>query len=106
MNTYKETVNYGRQFIEIKGFKAGQQLVLQDYLRSIATNRRRKDIMTWLPEKNYSRIKLPCTTQQTKYLSELKDYFETENIVTQGVLDRLIRYRQICLDPMLLELKK
>ena len=40
-----------------------------------------------------------------KYLTELKNSYQTEDIITQGVLDRLIRYRQICLDPGILDLK-
>lgn len=94
-----------RQFIEIDGFQKGKQIILQQYLNEHCTSRKRKDIMQWLPEKDYQRIYLPATTQQRKYLSELSDYFETEHIMTKGVLDRLIRYRQICLDPGLLELK-
>ena len=62
--------------------------------------------MKWLPKKDYIRIKLPLTSQQAKYLKELEMYFETEHIITQGILDRLIRYRQICLDPGLLNLKR
>lgn len=94
-----------RQFIEIDGFKKGKQIILQNYLNEHCTSRKRKDIMQWLPEKDYQRIYLPATAYQRKYLSELSNYFETEHIMTKGVLDRLIRYRQICLDPELLELK-
>lgn len=78
---------------------------LQEYLDSISTQRKRKDVMPWLPEKDYTQIKLPATKQQEKYLDELATIWETEHVVTQGTLDRLIRYRQICLDPKLLDLK-
>jgi SNF2 family DNA or RNA helicase len=62
--------------------------------------------MKWLPKKEPPvRILLPPTKEQLKYLKELKDYFETETIITQGVLDRLIRYRQICLHPALIGLR-
>lgn len=98
-------VPYGNQHIEIGGFKPGKEKELQFYLSLIATNRKRKEVMAWLPEKDYMRIKLPLTQKQEKYLKELANYFETEHIVTQGILDRLIRYRQICLDPSLLNLK-
>lgn len=96
---------YGNHHLEIGNFKPGKERELQNYLNLIATNRKRKDVMAWLPDKDYMRIKLPLTLQQTKYLNELATYFETETVVTQGVLDRLIRYRQICLDPGLLNLK-
>jgi SNF2 family DNA or RNA helicase len=61
--------------------------------------------MPWLPDKDYQQIKLPATTAQLKYLNELQQYFTTEGIQVQGILDRLIRYRQICLHPGLLNLK-
>jgi SNF2 family DNA or RNA helicase len=35
----------------------------------------------------------------------LMEYFETENVICKQPIDRLIRYRQICQDPRLLELK-
>lgn len=98
-------VPYGNQHLEIGNFKPGKERQLQEYLNTIATNRKRKDVMKWLPEKDYTRIKLPLTSLQAKYLNELEMYFETEHVITQGILDRLIRYRQICLDPGLLNLK-
>ena len=51
------------------------------------------------------KIKLPATKEQTKHLDMLMEYFETEHIVCKQPIDRLIRYRQICQDPRLLELK-
>lgn len=95
----------GRSYIEIEGFKKGQDLELQKVLATISTQRKRKEVMPWLPDKDYQQIKLPATTQQLKYLSELENFFETENVIVQGILDRLIRYRQICLHPKLLDLK-
>lgn len=98
-------VPYGNQHLEIGNFNPGKEKELQTYLNLIATNRKRKEVMVWLPEKDYTRIKLPVTSRQEKYLSDLANYYETENVITQGILDRLIRYRQICLDPKLLDLK-
>lgn len=91
--------------IEYKSFYPQRQIELQNFLNRYCTQRKRKDIMEWLPEKDKQIIKLPLTKQQNKYLQELKDTYATENIETIGVLDRLIRYRQIALDPMLLDLK-
>lgn len=95
---------YG-SFMDIIGFKKGMQEVLQNTLDKISVQRKRKDVMQWLPDKEYTDIKLEPTKEQEKYLKELADYFETENVITKGVLDRLIRYRQICLHPMLIGLK-
>jgi SNF2 family DNA or RNA helicase len=96
----------GRQFIEIEGFKSAQaQYELQGILNRISVQRKRKDVMQWLPDKDYSAVELNATKEQIKYLDELQHYYETEHIITQGTLDRLIRYRQICNAPGLLDLK-
>lgn len=102
--TRKVNMN-GRHFIDIIGFKPGKQFKLQTQLNFISTNRKRTDVMDWLPEKDYQKIRLEATKEQKKYIKELEAYFETENIITQGVLDRLIRERQIYLAPALLGLK-
>ena len=70
---------------------------LQEYTEIIYTN-----FVSYIDKEI---VKLPLTTQQKKYLTELKNSYQTEDIITQGVLDRLIRYRQICLDPGILDLK-
>lgn len=77
---------------------------LQEFLAVISTSRKRKEVMPWLPDKESITIRLEPTKEQKAYLKELKEFFETEHIVTQGVLDRLIRERQICLAPALLAL--
>lgn len=103
----KET-KYGkgsRAYVEIQGFKKGKQTQLQNFLLHYCTQRKRIEVMPWLSPKDYVDIKLPCTPAQTKYLEHLHNFFEIEHVVTHGVLDRLIRYRQICLDPKLLDLK-
>ena len=68
--------------------------------------RKRSEVMPWLPEQEApTRIKLPLTPAQTKYLKELSTYYETEHVITQGTLDQLLRLRQVCLAPRLLGLK-
>lgn len=75
-------------------------------LSALSIQRKRIDIMTWLPAlPTPTKIKLPLTSQQNKYLKELDTMFETEHVIVEGVLDRLIRYRQICNAPALLNLK-
>jgi SNF2 family DNA or RNA helicase len=91
---------------QITGFKnRAKETELQIFLNEHCVQRKRKEVMAWLPEKDKQRIMLPASKEQQKYLNELEKYFETENIITQGTLDRLVRYRQICLHPQLLDLK-
>ncbi len=94
-----------RTFKTYENFKPGMQLELQKLLNTFSTQRKRKEVMQWLPDKFYEQIKLPLTTEQKKYLTQLQKTFSVENIETTGTLDRLVRERQICLDPSLLGLK-
>ena len=68
-------------------------------LNSMAVMRKR----TWGHNTETIDIRLQLTAQQQKYLKELCDYFETRDednrVITQGVLDRIVRYRQICNHP-------
>lgn len=108
INEYFMTVRrqaQGHTFIDILTFKPGMREKLQIRLNSISTQRKRSDVMDWLPEKDYEYVKLEPTKEQQKYLKDLEKYFETGDIVVQGILDRLVRYRQICLHPGLLGLK-
>lgn len=94
-----------RNIGELKSDKA---IKLQSFLNQIATQRKQhdSDVMPWLPPKPIPvKIKLPTTKAQQKHLDMLMEYFETENIVCKQPIDRLIRYRQICQDPRLLDLK-
>lgn len=95
----------GRSYQEVGALNPTAKRHIQDVLKEYCTQRKRADVMPWLPEKEYTDVKLIPTKEQNKYLKELKTVFETEGIVTQGVLDQLIRMRQICLAPALLDLK-
>ena len=94
-----------RHYKTYNNFKKDKAAQLQEILNRFSTQRKRKDVMPWLPDKFYQQIKLSPTKEQKKYLKDLEDTYKTENIVTTGTLDRLVRYRQICLDPGLLDLK-
>lgn len=99
---------YSRSYIytEIIGFKPLKQEQILNFLAERSTQRKRKEVMPWLPkEEPPELIYLELSKEQKKYLAELAKMFETEHIVAKGTLDRLIRYRQICLHPKLLELK-
>jgi len=95
-----------RTYIDIGGFQQGKKELLQKFLNEHCTQRKRKEVMQWLPNKDYQQIRLEPTEQITKYLTELTKYFEIKEaeIITQGVLDRLIRVRQVCIDPVILGL--
>lgn len=86
-------------------FQPNKEHKLQEYLNKISTNTKRKDVMQWIPDKFYVNIPLEPNAKQKKYLRELNEAYTTEQLVAQGTLDRLVKYRQICLDPDLLHLE-
>lgn len=92
----------------VTGLKPEKIPKIQNFLNQIATQRKQHDpeVMPWLPDKPVPiKIKLPPTKAQTKHLENLMNYFETDTIICKAPIDRLIRYRQICQDPALLDLK-
>lgn len=98
-------VSRTRKKMEITGLRWDKTKELQEFLDAVATQRKRKDVMEWLPDKEYHTIKLEVTKEQSKYLAELDANFETEDLITINVLDTLIKERQICLSPQLVGLK-
>lgn len=93
-----------RHFKTYDNFKPDKATQLQEILNKFSTQRKRKDVMPWLPDKFYQKVRLSPTREQKKYLKELEETYKTGDIITTGTLDRLVRYRQICLDPTLLNL--
>lgn len=92
------------KFTEYNTFRPGMEKQLQKHLAKISTQRKRKDVMPWLPDKDYMRIRLQPSLIQTRELKRLHETFKVGNIETQGVLDSLIRERQLCLSPELLDI--
>lgn len=94
-----------RMVREVGALKKNKKQELLRFLQEHCTLRKRAQVMDWLPAKDYQQIKLPLTREQIKYIKELHTYFETETVITAGVLDQLLRIRQVCQAPELLGLK-
>lgn len=90
--------------------KPKREAELTEILEMISTNRKRKDIMTWLPDVEHQTIRLEADKVQLKEYQEMLKTFEIERdgeIITEASnpLTQLMRLRQINLDPSLLNLK-
>lgn len=94
-----------QNFTEFNQFRPGKALELQQFLKETSTQRKRKDVMPWLPEKDYTRIKLEPSKVQKRELERLHKEFRVGNMQTSGTLDSLIRERQLCLSPELLDIR-
>ena len=103
--TYKSYTGFQKYHLEIGEWLPMRKAIMATYLSNFTTQRKRAEVMPWLPPKDYLKVRLPATPLQQKYLAELKEFFETENLITQSVLDRMIRERQICVSPHIVDLK-
>lgn len=103
--TYRQYTGFNKSHIEIGDWLPTRKEAMMSYLHRYTTQRKRNDVMPWLPTKDVLKIQLPPTTLQSKYLRELEDFFETEDLVTQTILDRMLRTRQICVSPKIVDLK-
>jgi SNF2 family DNA or RNA helicase len=88
---------------EIGEYKRKEEL--QEILDLISVQRKRSEVMKWLPPKQYQTINLEMDKKQRKHYEEMLKDFMTEDIETIGVLDQLIRLRQICLAPSILDIE-
>jgi SNF2 family DNA or RNA helicase len=88
---------------EINGYKRKEEL--QEILDLISVQRKRSEVMKWLPPKQYQTINLEMSKKQRKHYKEMLQDFMTEEIETIGILDQLIRLRQICLAPSILDIE-
>lgn len=101
---YDMYTGFNQSHKEIGEWLPGREAKMAEALSKFTTQRKRKDVMPWLPAKNYLDIKLKPTKEQLKYITELEQFFETEDVVTQTVLDRMLRVRQVCIAPEILNL--
>jgi SNF2 family DNA or RNA helicase len=71
-----------------------------------SVQRKRKDVMKWLPEVTYQTIPVEMDSKQKKLYDQMLDTFvagtDDLEIDAMNVLTQLIRLRQLCVDPRLL----
>lgn len=87
---------------EVVGYKRKDEL--QDIINLISVNRKRKEVMPWLPKKQYKSIVLDMNTKQAKMYKNIKETFEHEDKVdAPSILAQLIRLRQTTTCPDILD---
>lgn len=90
-----------RKLQKVGAIRPDRQAELSEFLELISVQRKRTDVMAWLPQKDYEVISLALDKQQRKAYDELVNYWETGEVIVQNQLDRLLRLRQVCVDPAL-----
>jgi SNF2 family DNA or RNA helicase len=87
---------------EVSGYKRKEEL--QEILDLISVQRKRSEVMQWVPPKMYQTIALEMPPKQRKAYKEMLYLFTVEEagVDAPSVLAQLTRLRQICLAPELL----
>lgn len=102
---YEEVHNWKTNidYTNILGLKRKDELI--EFIDAIAIRHTRKEVMPWLPEKDYIKVKLDLNRDQQRYIQEMNEFFETEDLIADSVLTRLTYLRQICNAPECVGLK-
>lgn len=94
---------------QIGAIKEHRKAELQEMLGFMGVQRKRSEVMSWLPEKQYITHYCGMDKKQEKLYKQMLDDFivqieEDENtfVDASNVLVQLTRLRQLCLDPRLL----
>jgi SNF2 family DNA or RNA helicase len=89
---------------EVSGYKRKEEL--QEILDLISVQRKRSEVMSWIPPKQYQTIALEMSSKQRKSYDEMLHMFTVEeaDLDAPSVLAQLTRLRQICLAPELLNI--
>jgi SNF2 family DNA or RNA helicase len=89
---------------EVSGYKRKEEL--QEILDLISVQRKRSEVMSWIPPKQYQTIALEMDSKQRKAYDEMLHLFTVEeaDLDAPSVLAQLTRLRQICLAPELLNI--
>jgi SNF2 family DNA or RNA helicase len=89
---------------EVSGYKRKEEL--QEILDIISVQRKRSEVMQWVPPKQYQTIALEMPPKQRKAYEEMMHLFTVEEagVDAPSVLAQLTRLRQICLAPELLNI--
>lgn len=96
---------FGREIHDIRKDRLDE---FTQMLNDISVNRKRKDVMTWIPKITKRTIELEFDAKQERhYKRALKEFLyglEGDDKDIPNTLAQLTRLRQICVDPKLLEL--
>jgi SNF2 family DNA or RNA helicase len=93
---------------EIGTIKEERQQELQELIGFISVQRKRNEVMRWLPAKQHINHLVELDKKQRKLYDAMLNDFMVEDadtvIDTPNILSQLMRLRQICLDPRLVGL--
>jgi SNF2 family DNA or RNA helicase len=89
----------------VEGTKTHRQAELLHVMETLSVQRKRKDVMQWLPPVNNEKLLVTMDKKQLKLYDQMYETFtagEEEEVDAMNSLVQLMRLRQLCLDPRLL----
>jgi SNF2 family DNA or RNA helicase len=90
---------------EVGGIKPNRKQEFTDLLDEISVQRKRKEVMQWIPPKNMMVFPVDMTATQAKLYRDMKKtftaYLDGEEIDAPTIIAQLTRLRQIAIDPRL-----
>lgn len=93
-------------FMEVGSAKKHRLQELQEMTGIYSVQRKRKDVMAWLPDKQRIDIPIVMNTKQEKLYKQMEKEFvaELDDVVvdSENALSKLMRLRQLSIDPRLL----
>jgi SNF2 family DNA or RNA helicase len=95
-------------YMKVGDYKREKELT--DIVDLFSVNRKRREVMAWLPKKQYIEVKLEMGKDQEKVYKSVLDTFVYEEdgevkVDASGILPQLTRLRQITLAPEMLDIK-
>lgn len=85
-------------------FRTGYDIAMARELAKYSVQHKRMDIMPWIREADVMEVNLECVPAQRKAIDALAEFFEYKHIITKNILENLIRIRQVCASPKILDL--
>jgi SWI/SNF-related matrix-associated actin-dependent regulator of chromatin subfamily A-like protein 1 len=90
---------FGRQ---LGGFRKDRASEFQGLLNVVSTQRKRREVMKWLPKIDHRVIELEMTNRQQTLIKEIVELQRYNGNVIPNAIAQLMRLRQATLDPELL----
>lgn len=88
------------------GFKEHKKQELLEFIETFSVQRKRKEVMQWMPKVDYEEIDLEPSKNFIKWNTELMNYFETTNIICENGLSVMLAQRELSVTPLLFDLKE
>lgn len=107
--TEQKVISYNRQqtITEIKGFKNEFSAdELREFLEFISIQRKRKEVMQWIPKVDIISLKLDMTKDQIKLYKNLEELYLLDDKEVAGGLGMLQTEMQLAISPKIFNIEK